>query len=43
MSFILLMLSATGAQDEGFRWRTDLDAARVEARQSGRPLCVVFR
>lgn len=27
----------------GIDWRTDLDAARAEARTSGRPLLVVFR
>jgi hypothetical protein len=28
---------------EGFRWRTDLEAARAEAVASGHPLLVVFR
>lgn len=29
--------------DGAFAWRTDLDAAREEARETGRPLLVVFR
>ena len=29
--------------DDAFAWRTDLDAARQEARETGRPLLVVFR
>ncbi len=27
----------------GILWRTDLDAARAEARKTGRPLLAVFR
>ena len=34
-----------GAEDEppGITWRTDLEAARADARESGRPLFLVFR
>jgi len=39
----VLSLAGRGAAEEGIAWRTDLDAARREAAESGRPLCVVFR
>ncbi|MHC4820365.1 MAG: hypothetical protein ACYTDX_01435 [Planctomycetota bacterium] len=29
--------------DAGVDWRTDLDAARTEAAESGRPMLIVFR
>ena len=41
-----LVTSPAGAEDPldaAFDWRTDLDAAREEARDTGRPLLVVFR
>ena len=28
---------------EGFSWKTDLAKARVEAKESGKPLLIVFR
>lgn len=34
---------AAPRQDATVRWRTDWDAARKEARLSGKPLFVVFR
>ncbi len=37
-------LSPAGAQDAPtIDWRTDLAAARADAKESGRPLLVVFR
>ncbi len=29
--------------EEGIEWRTDLDAARTEAKEKGLPMFVVFR
>ena len=28
---------------EGFSWRTDLAKARVDAKEAGKPLLIVFR
>ena len=38
-------IALTGAvrKDDSIVWRTDVDAARTEARMSGKPLFVVFR
>ena len=34
----------TGAPQDGeFKWLTDLDAARVRAKDEGKPLLIVFR
>ena len=39
-----LLGSPAGAEDEGrLTWLTDVDAARAEARATGRPLFLVFR
>lgn len=35
--------SAEEGEIAGIDWRTDLDAARAEAAEKGRPLLVVFR
>ena len=35
--------AAQDAPDDEFAWRTDLEAAREDARESGRPLLIVFR
>jgi hypothetical protein len=43
---LTLFMAPAGAEDPldtAFDWRTDLDAAREEARTTGRPLLVVFR
>ena len=34
---------AEDPEGTGVAWRTDLDAARTEAAETGRPLVVVFR
>ena len=42
----MVLAMAASAQEDltgGIEWRTDLDAARAEARQAGRPMLVVFR
>lgn len=39
---LALLRPATG-EGEDFPWRTDLAAARDEARKAGKPLFVVFR
>jgi len=37
-------LRAKAVQEaEGFSWKTDLAKARVEAKESGKPLLIVFR
>ena len=44
---LVLSILAMGAgwvlAPEEFRWETDLEAARAAARDSGRPMLVVFR
>ncbi len=37
------LATAQDGESETIAWRTDLKAARVEARESQRPLMVVFR
>ncbi len=36
-------LPAQESPKTGFHWKTDLAKARAEARESGKPLLVVFR
>ncbi len=38
-----LSAAAQDAEGGAVLWRTDLEAARAEAREKGRPLLVVFR
>ena len=41
---LTLALVAYGKDErDGISWRTDLEAARADARESGKPLLVVFR
>ncbi len=43
---VALFLGAVGAPaeaDETIRWRDDLEAARADAKRTGRPMLVVFR
>ncbi len=43
-AFVLASLvSGAWAEDEPLRWRTDLNAARKEAVEAGKPMLVTFR
>lgn len=46
-ALLLLLFAWTVSADEGeiggIDWMTDLDAARAQAKEEGRPLLVVFR
>ena len=39
----LSLLRAGGEDPPAIAWRTDLNAARAEARERGKPLFLVFR
>ena len=39
----VVMSAAPAEADETIRWRDDLEAARADAKRTGRPMLVVFR
>ncbi|MHC4973629.1 MAG: hypothetical protein ACYTG3_14990 [Planctomycetota bacterium] len=40
--FLGAVAAPTGAE-ETIRWRADLEAARADAKRTGRPMLIVFR
>ena len=43
VALLLALLCVPAAGEDGFRWGHDLDQARAQAKEEGRPLLVVFR